>query len=326
MKTHLAVACGLAGLLATSVTEAQTPITDKDRSDIQALSASYARTLGACLAEEYAGLFTTDGLFYSTFRGTIRGPGALVALVKSERHCQPGADRPARPGAAGGPALQFSPIEARPSVSRPGAAESGGAFARVTLPNNAGTYEDVYARTPNGWRFLNRSVYTPRELAARVTGKPALSAEDVLDIQELVGRYGNVLDGGSDGGKAYADLFTADGVFASPQATVTGREALLKLASGHRPGQGPAYVRNFAANLVVEPTADGGAKGKVYGVVIAIGENDQPSSIFAGGHFEDVYAKTQTGWRFKRRQFVPSVGGPTSNVGQPTAPATPVSR
>jgi hypothetical protein len=310
VKTHLAVACGLAGLLATSVAEAQAPLTDKDRADIQALSTSYARTLGACLAEEYAGLFTTDGIFYSAFRGTIRGPGALAALVKSERHCQPGAAQPARPGAAGGPALQFSPIEARP----------GGAFARVTLPNNAGTYEDVYAKTPGGWRFLNRSVYTPRELAARIPGKPALSAEDVLDIQELVARYGNVLDNGSEGGKAYADLFTPDGVFASPQATVTGREALLKFASGHRPGQGPAYVRNFAANVVLEPTADGGAKGKVYGVVIAIGENGQPSSIFAGGHFEDLYAKDQAGWRFKRRQFVPSVGGPTSNVGQPTAP------
>ena len=310
MKQLLAVACSLAGLLATSVAAAQTPLTDRDRADIQALSASYARTLGACLAEEYAGLFTTDGIFYSSFRGTIRGHGALVALVRSERHCQPGADRPARPGAAGGPALQFSPIEAR----------SGGAFARVTLPNDAGTYEDVYAKTPNGWRFQNSSVYTPRELEARKPGTPALSAEDVLDIQELVARYGNVLDSGSEGGKAYADLFTPDGVFASPQATVTGREALLTFASGHRPGQGPAYVRNFAANVVVEPTADGGARGKVYGVVIAIGENNQPSSIFAGGHFEDVYAKTQAGWRFKRRQFVPSVGGPTSNVGQPTAP------
>jgi hypothetical protein len=66
----------------------------------------------------------------------------------------------------------------------------------------------------------------------------------------------------------------------------------------------------------VEPLPDGNAKGKVYAVVIAIGENDQPSSVFTGGHFEDIYAKTQTGWRFKRRQFVPSQGGPTTNVGK----------
>jgi hypothetical protein len=312
VKKHLAAVCGLAALMAASAAAGQTALTDRDRAEIQALSVSYARTLGSCLAEEYAELFARDGIFYSSFRGTIRGHGPLRALVKSERHCQPGAERPSRPGAAGGPALQFSPIEARP----------GGAFARVTLPNNGGTYEDVYAKTPEGWRFLNRSVYLPREMAARASGKPSLSAEDVLDIQELVSRYGYVLDSGSDGGKAYADLFTEDGVFASPQATVTGREALLKFASGHRPGQGPAYVRNFAANLVVEPTADGGARGKVYGVVITIGEQNQPSSIFTGGHFEDTYTKTRAGWRFKRRQFVPSVGGPTTNVGQPTAPRT----
>jgi len=28
--------------------------------------------------------------------------------------------------------------------------------------------------------------------------------------------------------------------------------------------------------------------------------------------------KTQQGWRFKRRQFIPNEGGPTTNVGKPT--------
>lgn len=159
----------------------------------------------------------------------------------------------------------------------------------------------------------------PRQGATRPS--TTLPAQDVLDIQALVSRYGYVLDNGAEGGRAYADLFTDDGVFASPQATVTGREALLKFASGHRPGQGPAYVRNFAMNMLVEPAPEG-ARGKVYAVVIAIGENapgqqGAESSIFTGGHFEDVYAKTANGWRFKRRQFVPSEGGPTTNVGQP---------
>ena len=113
----------------------------------------------------------------------------------------------------------------------------------------------------------------------------------MLDIQALVSRYGYVLDNGAEGGHAYADLFTDDGVFASPQATVTGREALLKFASGHRPGQGPAYVRNFAINMMLEPAPEG-ARGRCTRVVIAIGENNQPSSVFTGGHFEDIYTKT----------------------------------
>ena len=298
---------GMAVVLSSSAASAQAPLTQQDRDEIQKLSTSYAQMLGSCQAEAYADLFTADGIFYSGFRGTIQGRGALIALVKSERHCQPGAERPVRPGGAGGPALQFSAIEPRPQ----------GAFATVTLPNNGGAYEDVYAKTPAGWRFLNRSVYLPRELAARAAGKPILYPQDVLDIQELVARYPYTLDNGGEGGRALAELFTEDGVFVTPQATYSGREALLKMASGHRPGQGPAYARNFATNTLLEPTPDG-AKGRVYAVIIAIGENKQPSSVVTGGHFEDTYVKTQQGWRFKRRQFIPNEGGPTTNVGKPT--------
>jgi hypothetical protein len=304
---------GLCGVvLAVANLAAQTTSTKADTDEIHSLSTRYAQMLGTCQAEAYAGLFTPDGIFYSGFRGNIQGTGALVALVKSERHCQPGAERPTRPGGgAGAPAVQFGAIAFSPR----------GAKMTVTLPNNGGVYDDTYAKTPGGWRFLNRSYYTPAEVTARARGTLSLAPQDVLDIQQLVARYGYVLDNGAEGGKAYADLFTEDGVFASPQATVSGREALLKFASGHRPGQGPAYVRNFATNVKLEPTADG-ARGRVYAVVIAIGENNQPSSVFTGGHFEDTYAKTQAGWRFKRRQFMPNEGGPTSNVGKPTAPAS----
>jgi hypothetical protein len=297
-----AVALGLANL------GAQAPLTQKDKDDIQALSTSYATNLGTCKADDYAGLFAADGIFYSGFRGNIQGRDQLVALVKSERHCQPGAAQPARPGGgSGAPALQFGAIEARP----------GGAKATVTLPNNGGAYDDVYAKTAGGWRFQNRSYYSPAELKARASGQLSLAPQDVLDIQELVARYPYTLDNGGEGGRALAELFTEDGVFVTPQATYSGREALLKMASGHRPGQGPAYARNFATNTLLEPTADG-AKGRVYAVIIALGENRQPSSVVTGGHFEDAYVKTPQGWRFKRRQFIPNEGGPTTNVGKPT--------
>jgi hypothetical protein len=299
-------ACGAA--LACTSLAAQSALSPKDQADIKALSASYASNLGTCQAAAYAALFTPDGIFYSGFRGNIQGRDQLVALVKSERHCQPGAERPARPGAGqGAPALQFGSIESHPA----------GAATTVSLPNNGGAYEDLYARTAGGWRFLNRSYYTPAELAARNAAKPALPPQDVLDIQQLVARYAYALDNGGEGGKAMADLFTADGSLVTPQATFSGREAILKMAAGHRPGQGPAYVRNFATNVLLEATPDG-ARGRVYAVVIAIGENDQPSSVVTGGHFEDVYVKTQQGWRFKRRQFKPNEGGPTTNVGTPT--------
>ena len=298
-----AVALGLGNLAG------QAPLTQKDKDDIQALSAAYATNLGTCKADDYAGLFAADGIFYSGFRGNIQGRDQLVALVKSERHCQPGAAQPARPG--GGPArpaLQFSAIEARP----------GGAKATVTLPNNGGAYDDVYAKTAAGWRFQNRSYYTPAELKARASGQLSLAPQDVLDIQELVARYPYTLDNGGEGGRALAELFTEDGVFVTPQATVHGARGAVEDGVGP-PARAGAGLR---PQLRDQPAARGrhrkGAKGRVYAVIIALGENRQPSSVVTGGHFEDTYVKTQQGWRFKRRQFIPNDGGPTTNVGKPT--------
>src|ERR1044071_2629476 len=144
---------------------AQTTSTKADADEIQGLSAKYASALGTCQAEAYAALFTPDGIFYSSFRGSIKGTGALVALVKSERQCQPGAERPTRPGGgAGAPTLQFGPIEFNGRTAR----------MTVTLPNNGGNYEDVYAKTAAGWRFANRSHYPPAEVAAPAAGRLSL--------------------------------------------------------------------------------------------------------------------------------------------------------
>ena len=150
MKTFYLGLCGVA--LAVASLAAQTALTRADTDEIQGLSAKYASMLGTCQADAYAGLFTTDGIFYSSFRGSIKGTGALIALVKSERHCQPAAERPTRPGGgSGAPALQFGAIEPRP----------GGARMTVTLPNNGGAYEDVYAKTSSGWRFESRTYVSP---------------------------------------------------------------------------------------------------------------------------------------------------------------------
>lgn len=143
--------------------------------------------------------------------------------------------------------------------------------------------------------------------AARAQQPSTLAPEDYVAIQQLVARYPYALDTGEEKGHAYANLFAEDGEFVSPVATITGRASLAEFANGHRPGQGPLLVRNFATNLLIQP-APNGATGKQYGVVINLGENGEPSSIFAGGHFEDVYVKTSDGWRIKRREFVPSRG------------------
>src|SRR5687768_2761553 len=67
---------------------AQGTLTPHDRTEIQDLSAKYARMLGSCAAEEYADLFAPDtGYFASNIRGEVVGRERLMALVRSERHC-----------------------------------------------------------------------------------------------------------------------------------------------------------------------------------------------------------------------------------------------
>ena len=144
--------------------------------------------------------------------------------------------------------------------------------------------------------------------AAAATAAPAarggasrLTAEDYIAIQQLVARYPYALDQNPDAGATYAGLFTPDAVFRQPKTE--GRENLARMATSAP--HGARYTRHFLANHVIEPTADGAA-GKEYLVAVDIGENGQPSSIFLGGHYEDVYAKTADGWRFKTRTFIAS--------------------
>ena len=169
-------------------------------------------------------------------------------------------------------------------------------------------------------------------LAAAVSGQRAtpaaavLSADDQLEIKQLVSRYAYALDTGADNGFAYADLFAADGEFAGSRGSTRGREALAELGrlgfvDGRKPANGVAH---FIMNHVIAP-APGGAAGKQYMVLVNIGENGTPGGSFSnvGGHYEDQYVKTPRGWRFKRRQFIPDASTPRSVAQPATTPARP---
>src|SRR4029077_17030456 len=109
--------------------------------------------------------------------------------------------------------------------------------------------------------------------------------------------YGHALDNGygkGENAEAYANLYSNDATFGQ----TAGHEALAVLG-GIQP-HSATYARHYLTNHVIEGTP-GGAKGKEYLAVIDIGENGKPSSIFLGGHYEDVYAKTPQGWRIKTR-------------------------
>ena len=113
-----------------------------------------------------------------------------------------------------------------------------------------GRYEDVYVRTPAGWRFKRREFLPsrsgPQPTTARAgaaagnktSGRPAaiaepkgrgdsaLSAMDYLEIEQLVSTYGHALDSGfgtDDNGAAYEGLLARRRHFLQSRPPLSGR-------------------------------------------------------------------------------------------------------
>ena len=211
-------------LSATVSVGAQGSLTSQDRADIQELTARYARALGACAAEEYADLFAPGtGYFASNIRGEVVGRDRLMALVRSERHCnpQPAGAAPASAGAATAPAAAPRPV---PTVSIE--MSSTGPIGRADL-GGAGQYDDEYVKTASGWKFKSRTVMTGQELKANLT------VQDVRAIRRLagsdLGQFEDVYVAGADGVKRFRASGVALGLSAEG---VTGR-AYLKANGGH---------------------------------------------------------------------------------------------
>jgi hypothetical protein len=335
-KNAAIAALGLA-LLAFGGTSAQqqsspTPTLDVlDYLEIEQLVYRYGYALdtGADNGFAYADLYTSDGTFTGTNQGpsgrTYQGRERLAALSRGGKrgpnfvshYVTNVVIEPAPGGAVGRTYVGILDIG------------NGGNGAKSRV-DHGGLYNDVYAKTPDGWRFKSRTYFestsgapvqpppamlgTPRAIRAAGArpsvppgSRPRLTAEDYIEIQQLVARYPYALDQNPDEGISYANLFTPDAVFRQPRTE--GRQNLATMAS--RAPHGPRYTRHFLANPVIEAAPEG-AVGRQYLVAVDIGPTGQPSSIFLGGHYEDVYAKTAEGWRFKTRTFIASATGTES--------------
>ena len=148
-----------------------------------------------------------------------------------------------------------------------------------------------------------------------------LTTQDYIDIQQLVARYGYAIDNCTNSGYDYADLYTPDGVFSVADengvpatARFEGRDRLAQAAGGGKngcidPKTAPDRysMSHIVANLVITP-APGGATGKSNLLVVGFGDptakEPAPVKAYSWGHYDDVYAKTPKGWRFKSRVHV----------------------
>jgi hypothetical protein len=294
----------------------------------------------------YADLYAADGMFTGTNQGpggrTYQGRENLAALARGGRR---------------GP-LYVSHLVTNVVVTPTTEGAVGRAFVAILdlgesgkspSAGHGGFYDDVYVKTDQGWRIKRRSYYESRwgepnvqtpapipavralnEAKVAPAAKGArLTAQDYVELQQLVARYPYALDMNSDNGQSYANLFTPDGSFGcvlpdgrvrqpgvpdqcvtqsgqlTPQARprAKGHEGLAKMVTTEEP-HGPNYARHFIFNHVIEPTADG-AKGKEYAAVIDIvpGQQGVSHSIYLVGRYDDEYVKTRQGWRFRTRVF-----------------------
>lgn len=298
----------------------------------------FAVDTGSGNGYDYADLFSADGEF---MRPYAKGREQLAALARGPRlgpnntvhYIMNHVIEPTLDGAIGKEYLVELNWEFPP------AAGPGNGWDRVggkagELARTGGHYEDVYVKTPVGWRFRKRDFIqsksgadpaplpppqipasaaqqsAPGPLAPAAnfiapTQQSSLTAMDYLEIAQLVASYGHALDSGwgkGENGEAYANLYAADAAFGG----AVGHDQLVTL--GRVQPRGPDFVRHYLTNHVIEPTA-AGAKGKEYLIVIDNGENGRGSALFLGGHYEDTYVKTPAGWRFKTRQlFMPKSG------------------
>jgi hypothetical protein len=178
--------------------------------------------------------------------------------------------------------------------------------------------------TPSPFRILALAVFVATTAAAQtpaVRKVTPLTAQDYIDIQQLLNRYAFALDTCSNNGYDYADLYTPDGVFywGIGGRKSVGREALAEAAGGGKQKCQKLKTANrenpiqthMTVNAVIEPSPEG-AIGKSYlvypGVQGISGDGTHNGHV---GGYQDVYVKTDKGWRFKKRIhiFPPDIPG-----------------
>jgi hypothetical protein len=224
-------------VLGASFAQAQTvmtpgPLTEKDKAEIAALWTTYRNTLFACNGEGYADLFATPGgYFASAPRGEIREKRALMEMVVGYDRCKPDTGKPSaepaprNPTPVAGEAASKLPtpvIEAAPE----------GAKAKIINSRGGGYYDDVYVKTPKGWKFKSRTVIADNELAA------GLNTQDFIEIRALAG----------DDHGYYEDLFGEYNSQLFPRGTgnkdLPFRTSGLKIVVDKDGIHGIAYLRN----------------------------------------------------------------------------------
>jgi hypothetical protein len=150
-----------------------------------------------------------------------------------------------------------------------------------------------------------------RSGSAQTTAR--LTAQDLLDIRQLIDGYSHILDNCTNNGNDYANLYTDDATFGVSQEWgkakiwFRGREQLRRAGGGTdtacRPRQSQGYSYHLTLNPVITATPTGAHAISTL-LTITNDTDDRGDVVHWEGGYEDTFEKTATGWRFKSRVHV----------------------
>jgi uncharacterized protein (TIGR02246 family) len=131
----------------------------------------------------------------------------------------------------------------------------------------------------------------------------ALTAEDKLEIQELIARYNRAVDGGDADG--WVETFTADGVFESLLVGVhRGRDALRAFADDFVAGSYDAWSggQHWIGSVIIEGDR---TKAEVFSYhIMYVPVENEVRGVLMAAH-QDEAVLTDDGWRFSLRRLIP---------------------
>ncbi len=128
------------------------------------------------------------------------------------------------------------------------------------------------------------------------------------ECERLVTAYCHYVD--HDDAERIAELFTEDGVWKSPEATLDGREAIRK-AMAERAANAGRMSRHVCNNLLIDIVDEDHAEGVVYLTLYRHdGEEGRRFSPLGSpvmvGEYRDRFLRTAEGWRITHREAAAS--------------------
>lgn len=127
------------------------------------------------------------------------------------------------------------------------------------------------------------------------------------ECERLIYAYCHLVDHGE--AARIAELFAEDGVWASPETTREGREAIRKAFQARQDNHGRMSRHVCSTPLVEVLDADHAAAVTYLTLYRHDGEPGRRVSPLEGlpefvGEYQDVFVRTPGGWRFQTRAFV----------------------